>query len=120
ELPEETMVRAIETAHAAMQPIIELQQQMVEKLGKPKRTYLGTVSNPELDAEIRSWMGEKLEQAIFNPEKMSREAATEAVKLQAVGEFVLRGYEEKAVAKNVDAIEKETVRNAILDRGYRP
>src|SRR5437660_12411915 len=39
ELPEETMVRAIETAHQAMQPLIELQNEMVAKLGKSKRSY---------------------------------------------------------------------------------
>jgi polyribonucleotide nucleotidyltransferase len=120
ELPEETLVRAIETAHEAMQPLIQLQQQMIEKLGKPKRSYPTTPTNPELEAEIREWMGDRLQQAVFNPDKTARETAVDEVKAQLKEEFVARDHEEKAISKVFDAIEKETVRNAILDRGLRP
>ena len=39
ELPEDIVLGAIEFAHRSMHPIIELQQQVVAAVGKPKREY---------------------------------------------------------------------------------
>src|SRR5205085_10684924 len=70
--------------------------------------------------EVRGWIDSQLSEAVFNQDKATREAAVEGVKKALLAEMSLRGFEEKPVAKLFDAMEKETVRGAILDRGLRP
>ncbi len=120
ELPEEIMLLAIERGHQAMQPLIELQNQMVAKLGKPKKAYPITPVNTALESEVREWIGDRFEQAIFTKDKTQRETAVDALRTELIAVFSERGYTEKELLKIFDAIEKETVRNAILDRGVRP
>jgi polyribonucleotide nucleotidyltransferase len=120
ELSEDIMLRGIEFGHEAIKDLVALQTQLVERVGKPKRSYPTAETNRELEAEIRQWMGDRLQSAMFNPDKAQREADVDAVRVQLVEDFMTRGYEEKQVAKVFDTLEKETVRTAILDRGIRP
>jgi polyribonucleotide nucleotidyltransferase len=120
ELSEDIMLRAIEFGHEAIKDLVALQTQLVERVGKPKRSYPRTETNGELDAEIRQWMGDRLQQVMFNPDKAQRERDVDAVRVQLAEDFKNRGHDEKQVAKVLDTLEKETVRTAILDRGIRP
>ncbi|MPZ13347.1 MAG: polyribonucleotide nucleotidyltransferase [Chloroflexi bacterium] len=120
ELPEETVVQAIEFGHQAMQEIIKLQDRMVAELGRPKRSYATAQMAPGLEEDVRAWLGTKVSDAIFTPEKSEREEAVASLRTALLQEFVARGHTEKEAAKLFDVVEKETVRNAILDRGLRP
>ncbi len=120
ELPEDIMLQAIERGHQAMQPLIELQNQMVAQLGKPKRSYPVAPPNVDIENEVREWVGNRFEEAIFTKDKNERETKVDALREALLAEFHARGHVEKEVLKVFDAIEKETVRNAILDRGVRP
>ena len=120
ELPEDKMLEAIEFGHNAIRELVGLQTQLVDRVGKPKRSYPTAETNEELERDVRDWIGGQLNEAVFNPDKASREAAVEAVKKSVLAEAATRGFEEKPAAKVFDVMEKETVRNAILDRGIRP
>ncbi len=120
ELTEDTMLRAIEFGHEAIKELVALQTRLVERVGKPKRSYPTAETNHELETEVRQWMGDRLQRAMFNPDKAQRESDVAAVRAQLAEEFKSRGYEEKQVAKIFDGLEKETVRSAILERGLRP
>jgi polyribonucleotide nucleotidyltransferase len=120
ELPEDIMLEAIEAAHQAIQPLIALQNEMVAKLGKPKKSYPVAPVNTELESEVRQWIGNRFEEAIFTTDKTIREKAIDSLKAELVADFTARGFSEKEVLKFFDGIEKETVRNAILERGVRP
>ncbi len=120
ELTEDKMLEGIEFGHNAIKELVALQTQLVERVGKPNRSYPTAEVNEELDREVRDWIGAQLNEAVFNPDKASREAAIASVKKALLAEMTLRGHEEKPTAKTFDAIEKETVRNAILDKGVRP
>lgn len=120
ELPEETMVQAIEFGHRAIQDLVQLQKRMVDKVGKPKRSYPVADINSELATEVRNWLGDQLGDALFNADKSERENSVAALKAAMAREFVARGHDEKQALKIFDAHEKETIRSAILDRGIRP
>ncbi|MBM2809716.1 MAG: polyribonucleotide nucleotidyltransferase [Chloroflexi bacterium] len=120
ELSEAKMVEAIEFGHNAIKELVVLQNRMVEAIGKQKKSYPTTPINEALDAEIRAWIGSQLSDAMFNSDKATRESAVAAVKAAMVAEFISRGYDEKEIGKVFYNVEKETVRNAILDRGIRP
>src|SRR5436190_4229722 len=120
ELPEDKMLEAIEFGHNAIKELVAMQNQLVERVGKPKRSYPTAEKDESLEAEVREWIGSQLSEAVFNPDKATREAAVDGVKKGLLGEMATRGREEKPVAKLFDAMEKETVRNAILQKGIRP
>ncbi len=48
QVPEETMVQSIEMAHRVIQPVLDLQNQLREKLGKPKSEMIKQVISDEL------------------------------------------------------------------------
>src|SRR5919197_4956876 len=51
ELSEDKMLEAIEFAHHAIKELVALQTQLVERVGKPKRSYPTAELNEELDRE---------------------------------------------------------------------
>jgi polyribonucleotide nucleotidyltransferase len=52
EVPEDTMLEALELAHKTMQPFIELQLQMREAVGKPKADYDHEAEDAALFADV--------------------------------------------------------------------
>ncbi len=120
ELPEEVMLEAIEFGHRELQKLNELQADLVAKVGKAKKSYPTAESHPELEYEIRDWLGEQLSEAVFTSDKATREAAVDGLREAMIKEFAERSHDEKTAAKIFSSLEKETVRNAILDRGLRP
>ncbi|MBI4214122.1 MAG: polyribonucleotide nucleotidyltransferase [Chloroflexi bacterium] len=120
ELPEETMVEAIEFGHRAIRDIVELQDRMVAAVGRPKRTYPPEETDPILEAEARRHISGRIEDAVLNADKMTREGAVAALRADTLTAMVGRGFDEKNASKIFDALEKEAVRNGILDRGIRP
>ena len=120
ELPEETMVQAIEFGHNAIKDVVELQNRMVAAVGKPKRSYPPEPKDEALESEVREYTGGRLVEAALSSDKATRENAVAALKAEVTAALVARGQDENNVAKVFDALEKETVRNGILDRGIRP
>jgi polyribonucleotide nucleotidyltransferase len=120
ELPEDKMLEAIEFGHNAIRELVGLQSELVGRVGKTKRSYPTAEMNADLARDVQEWIGSQLSQAIFNPDKATREADIDALRKALYAEMTVRGFEEKPVSKIFDAMEKETVRGAILDRGLRP
>lgn len=52
EVPEETILEAFKLAHESIQPMLELQMQMHEEVGKEKAEYTSAEENESLEAEI--------------------------------------------------------------------
>ncbi|MGI5837696.1 MAG: polyribonucleotide nucleotidyltransferase [Chloroflexota bacterium] len=119
ELPEDIVLGAIEFAHRSMQPIIELQQQVVAAVGKPKREYTEVEVPPETDAAVRAFVKDRLVAAINNPDKAVREEATLQLKREVI-EALAEDHDPVMVAKVFDSLHKAEVRSAILERGIRP
>jgi polyribonucleotide nucleotidyltransferase len=120
ELPEDIVVQAIEFGHRALQASIALQNELRDLVGKPKRDYPRASVNEALRAQIVEWLGNRLEEAIYNPDKAGREDATRELRAQTVEEFVRRGADPREVVALFSGLEKELVRRNILDKGLRP
>ncbi|MDP7259878.1 MAG: polyribonucleotide nucleotidyltransferase, partial [Anaerolineales bacterium] len=56
EVPEDTLVKALSLGHEALQPLIDLQQQMAQEVGKPKREDYPRVA---IDAALQQEVAEK-------------------------------------------------------------
>jgi polyribonucleotide nucleotidyltransferase len=120
ELPEETVVAAIEFGHQALQESIRLQQALRDEAGRPKRDYPKVQVNDELKKQVEEYLGDKLEDALYNPDKSGREDATYELRKQAQEEFAARGADPREVGGLFQSIEKALVRRNILDKQLRP
>ncbi|WP_049754254.1 polyribonucleotide nucleotidyltransferase [Heliomicrobium modesticaldum] len=121
EVPEEDMIEAIMFGHQEIQRIVAFQEEMVAVAGKPKREVPLKQINPELEQAVREYVGDKLRNAIQNPDKLSREADIQAVMKETV-EALLPHFpeEEKDIRTVLDTMEKEIVRKLITVDKQRP
>jgi polyribonucleotide nucleotidyltransferase len=120
EIPEDMMLEALKLGHEAMQPVIALQNQMREELGKPKFTYTPVLPDPAVAAAVGDWLGGRVRGILVqSADKQARHIAMAALKAEmaaALGET----HDAKALALAFDAVEKAAVRERILSEGVRP
>src|SRR5438552_7165606 len=127
ELPEEVVIEAIRFGfEQGVKPTVELQQRMIDELQPQKRVWEPPIVDTSLQDRMVQFLGTRLHEQTSNPDKTVREAQTDALKLEVVNHFVEQTVDEdklKVAAeaeKAFDALLKEEVRNAILERGERP
>jgi len=117
---EDTMVEALFTAHEAMQPLFEMQEELRNLAGKPKREFTHKTLDPELLAAVKQQIGVGIERALAIASKKERNTALYSLTDQAVAElgerFAERGGE---LAEACDKLVRERVRSEILDKGRR-
>ena len=119
EVPEETILEALEVGHQAMQEVIALQNKMRDEVGKPKREFVALPLPEGLQEAVAQFVGGRLEETIYDPNKAQREDATRELRREVVANFAEQ-YDSKQVAKVFGALEKEIVRRNILENGRRP
>src|ERR687886_2827701 len=120
ELPEDVVLEAIMTGHRAMQPLIDLQEQLRELAGKSKQDTAPPPVDEAFKKKLQKRLGKELEAAIYNPDKGGREDATRDLRKAVVAEFTEKGEDPKEVARLFETLEKELVRDRILSKGKRP
>jgi len=119
EVPEKTVLEAIEFARENTKPVFRLIEEMVSEVGKTDHSY--TVK--EIDTKLREEIIEKIKanfkEKLFNPERSARETA--AAELM---EEIFASYEGKISKDDMKEIFEETVkkmvREAIIKEEKRP
>jgi polyribonucleotide nucleotidyltransferase len=125
ELTEDEMLEAVKLGHQVCQQVCDLQEQLVALAGRPKRPFTPPAADTSLEEAVAAYMGDRLKAAINNPDKTARQEATEALRLDVLAHFTADEPEEeliprtRAVEKAFEALLKEEVRSAILDRDLR-
>ena len=117
---EADMLEAIFFGHKAIQPIIEIQEQLKAKIGKPKRIFIPPEKDPALVEMIREKASAPLHEALIIPEKMKRYEAVRAVKsqiLESLGEEMADRREE--ISSVLGDLQKQICRDMILKEGRR-
>jgi polyribonucleotide nucleotidyltransferase len=117
---EEEILEALFTAHQHLQPILALQEQMAQEVGKPKRPVPEVSLNVDLKARVEALGREHISRAIREPGKQERrrllEAGLEEI-LTALGpEYEGQG---KEIAGFYHELEKQLVRQMILQEKRR-
>jgi polyribonucleotide nucleotidyltransferase len=122
EVPEETMLRALEFGHQSIQPLIDLQETMVAELGKEKRTYTPFAINETLKASVYEKVQNQLGDIMARPyDKSEQNEAVGALEDELITSLV--ADEESAILETRTAFEdavREVVRKRILEQGLRP
>ncbi len=118
ELTEDEMLGAVLFAHQEMQVAVQAINELVAEAGKPKWDWQPAEKNEALIAQVRGLVGEGIASAYQVADKMQRQNALANLRSQAVAEIA--GNEEgqpsdKAVAGIFNSLEKEIVRNRIID-----
>ncbi len=121
ELSEDIVLEAIMTGHRALQPIIDAQEKLQQLAGKPKQAVTPPAVDEALKKKLVKRLGKELETAIFSKDKdkAGREDSTRELRKAVTAEFVEEGADPKELARLLDSLEKDLVRNKILKDGKR-
>ena len=121
EVPEETIVEALRLAHREIVRICEMQDAFAREVGKPKVAVAESPKDPEVDEAVDRFLAERLDQALFNPNKALRESALDDLRKETIAELGPQLPDRLPyLTKSFEAKVKQRVRSKILDEGLRP
>ena len=119
-VPEADLLEAIFFAHAQMQPIIAIQDELRQSAGKAKREFAVPLPDPALVERVSAMAAEPLHTALAVPEKMPRYAAVRAVKADVVAQLEPELAGDKGEVHEIfDDLQKKIARDFILKEGRR-
>ena len=121
ELTEDQMLEALETAHREIKKIVALQNELVAKIGKPKRTVKVVAIDKELAKEVVALAMDRLLTAIVIPNKLERQKTLDVL-LDEIKQK-LKKEDDPTRSRQISAIfvdlEKDEVRKIILEKNIR-
>ena len=119
-LSEEVMLDALYTALAELQPLIAMQDELREKVGKPKRQVSVGEINPVLRDKVESLALPRIRQAMDFVAKQERHSAVSEAESE-VAASLLKEFpdQEGAIAKVIESVEKKAMRQMIVGQKRR-
>jgi polyribonucleotide nucleotidyltransferase len=120
EVPEELIVEAVKAGHEAMQPIIALQEEMRQQVGKPKSEYRSFALSEGLRQVVAGRLYGRISKVLDETsEKEQRNKALNALEDELLAE--LGGeYQERDVEEVFHELLRAEIRKRILHEGVRP
>lgn len=122
EVDEETMVKALDAAHEAIQPAIELQNMLAKKLNVTAREFEVAKTDEEITKQVEKFLKDKLGAKIRGGEKREYDARIKELETQMLEKLVGDDEEadEAAYREAFDTAIKNEVRRAVIEEGVRP
>jgi polyribonucleotide nucleotidyltransferase len=121
EVSEEVILEALEWGQKAIQPLIDIQEKMVQELGKEKKSYESFMLSEDLKTQVHDKAFGPINEVLAkNLEKTEFRKA-----LDVIRDGVLEGYSEDEdfdagdVKEAFEAAVKSAIRERILDTGIR-
>ena len=121
ELPEAEFKAALEFAQQSIQPLIKIQKELAASHGKKKRQAPLLLVKDELLEVAYSVAGSRIEAAIYQPSKVDRYKAVEALK-DEVKTKILEKFPTATpfeISQAFDYLQKKAFRTSILDKNKR-
>jgi polyribonucleotide nucleotidyltransferase len=119
-VPEADMIEAVFFGHQALQPLLDMQEEIKEEAGKPKRETPAPVRDETLATKVSEMAGPMLQEVIRTPEKQARQKKRDDVLSKALKAF---GEDEPEKEPEIQEVlyetEKKMVRALILEEGKR-
>jgi polyribonucleotide nucleotidyltransferase len=123
QITEADMIDALMFAYDTCQPIIKLQDELVEEIGKPKREFTDVGVDQAIEEKVKIWATDGLKEALANKEKLPRYRALDEVKAEvkkkAAEEFADQPNWENDVSASMDLIKRNYVRGRIANESIR-
>ncbi len=117
---ESDIIDAIYFGHEALQPLIDLQLEIKEAVGKPKREIPEHIQDESLQAEVIKLAQDRMNEVITEPNKKARQQKRDQL-LSDVTEQLTERYPDKnlEIAEILSDFERQKVRDMILHSGRR-
>jgi polyribonucleotide nucleotidyltransferase len=122
QIPEKQMMDAIMKAYEVAQPLIEMQEELREMVGKDKVPFTTLLPDEELTAAIKERYGTAIRESVLQASKELRETKVKELRDQVVAELMETVPEDKQalLPLSFDEALHRIVREMILDEGIRP
>lgn len=121
EIPEETMIEAIDFGFNECQTIIAFQEEVRAKFGKVKVEPVLYKVSEDVENDVRSFAYDMLKEAMYITDKDERNAKIDEVKAKIDGEFSEKYPDQGSdIGEVVYGIQKEIVRHMLLKEKRRP
>ncbi len=121
ELPEDTVVKALDFAHSEIKKICQAQEELREKAGKEKISFSAYKPDDAMYEKVKAFAGDKLEQVMIGSyAKQDRHARTDELRAKTL-EYIGVDADEASLEVNAcfSQLEKEIVRSLVLKRSQR-
>ncbi|MBQ31248.1 MAG: polyribonucleotide nucleotidyltransferase [Deltaproteobacteria bacterium] len=122
EVSEAVMQEAIWYGHKQIQPIIEMQEELVKRVGKEKRTVPAPEVNAELQQKVDSSATSRVQDALRISDKQERYTRMDALQEEVVAEVLgdtPEAGDTAEVKERFGSIKKEEMRKRILADSIR-
>jgi polyribonucleotide nucleotidyltransferase len=137
EASEELVIEAIEKAHVEIKRIVELQKEFKKEVGKEKSEVFRFKINEEVKNKTEVLALDRIKKVLADVEGLSKDPGKSKIIQEDMGDFLkertLKIKEEileellkefpddrESISVSFDTIEKELVRDMILNKGIRP
>lgn len=121
ELPEATMLEALELAHAEIKKIVAKISELAKKVGNTKRAVKVESIDPGLAAEVKARVAQPIRDAIMIPNKTARQERLDQILADAVEQLKRPDApdSERHIKIVFHGLEYTEVRQMILEKGTR-
>jgi polyribonucleotide nucleotidyltransferase len=117
---EQTVIEALEMAHAAIRDLCAAQVELQQQIGKAKREYTPPTYPHEVTEVVNEWLALRLDAAAFGADKAAREASTDELRKKLIAELGVRFPDHvDSLGKLFDKKLKDRVRQRIFEEGVR-
>jgi polyribonucleotide nucleotidyltransferase len=119
-VPEDEVLEALFTGHRAIQPLLEIQEEIRREVGKTKRQVPLATLDAGVVRRIEELASSKLMQALEIPEKLERYKRIAEVKGEVVTQVVAEfPHREKDIKGAFDELRKNTFRRLVIEQERR-
>jgi polyribonucleotide nucleotidyltransferase len=119
-VPEDEILEALFKGHEAIQPLLQIQEEIRAEVGKPKREVPLAELDPAVVRRVEQLAQSKLQQAIEIPEKLERYKQIGDIKNEVVGQAQAEfPTKEKDIKSAFDELKRNCFRNLIIQRERR-
>jgi polyribonucleotide nucleotidyltransferase len=119
EVDEDTMIAAIELAHKSIQPLIDLQLEVVKALGAKEKPYELFKADEGLVTAASEFLAEKLGPAVRHQDHYLRHDALRNLEKETVAQFE-NDYDHADIEVAFRKVIDREIRRAIVEEGERP
>lgn len=118
--PESDLIEAIFYGHQALQPLLDMQEELKRALGKPKRGLPPVVRDKVLEARVMEMATPLFHEVIGTADKQLRQKKRDEVSTRVL-EVLSREYEGMGpqMGEILNELEKKLIRGMILEEGRR-
>lgn len=119
--PENLVINSWESLKPSLQKLINFQKDIIKEVGKEKFVLPAQEKDEKLEKKIKEFLGEKLEEAIFQKKKNERISSQDKLKEELIG--LIKEDQPEKIGYALNLWEKEIdkiVHEAAIKKGLRP